>query len=225
MGQKVNPIGMRLGINRTWDSRWYADGDYALLLHEDLRVRKFLLDKLSQAGISKVIVERPAKKARVTIHTARPGVVIGKKGVDIDKLRQEIAKMTDSDVHLNIVEVRKPEIEAQLVAENVAQQMERRISIRRAMKRAVQSSMRMGAEGIRINCAGRLGGSEIARTQWYREGRVPLHTLRAHIDYGEKTANTNYGTCGVKVWIYKGEILAHDPMAMDKHAEEKQPQR
>ena len=225
MGQKVNPIGMRLGINRTWDSRWYADGDYASLLHEDLSVRNFLLNKLSQAGVSKVIIERPAKKARVTIHTARPGVVIGKKGADIDKLRAEIAKMTDSDVHLNIVEIRKPEIEAQLVAENVAQQMERRVSIRRAMKRAVQSAMRMGAEGIRINCAGRLGGTEIARTQWYREGRVPLHTLRAHIDYGEKTANTTYGTCGVKVWIYKGEILAHDPMALDKHAEEQQPQR
>ena len=225
MGQKVNPIGMRLGINRTWDSRWYADANYASLLHEDLCVRKFLLNKLSQAGVSKVIIERPAKKARVTIHTARPGVVIGKKGADIDKLRAEIAKMTDSDVHLNIVEIRKPEIEAQLVAENVAQQMERRISIRRAMKRAVQAAMRMGAEGIRINCAGRLGGTEIARTQWYREGRVPLHTLRAHIDYGEKTANTSYGTCGVKVWIYKGEILAHDPMALDKHAEEQQPQR
>ena len=225
MGQKVNPIGMRLGINRTWDSRWYADGNYASLLHEDLRIRNFLLNKLSQAGVSKVIIERPAKKARVTIHTARPGVVIGKKGADIDKLRAEIAKLTDSDVHLNIVEIRKPEIEAQLVAENVAQQMERRVSIRRAMKRAVQSAMRMGAEGIRINCAGRLGGSEIARTQWYREGRVPLHTLRAHIDYGEKTANTTYGTCGVKVWIYKGEILAHDPMALDKHAEEQQPQR
>ncbi len=225
MGQKVNPIGMRLGINRTWDSRWYDDVNYASLLHEDLCVRKFLLNKLSQAGVSKVIIERPAKKARVTIHTARPGVVIGKKGADIDKLRAEIAKMTDSDVHLNIVEIRKPEIEAQLVAENVAQQMERRISIRRAMKRAVQAAMRMGAEGIRINCAGRLGGTEIARTQWYREGRVPLHTLRAHIDYGEKTANTTYGTCGVKVWIYKGEILAHDPMALDKHAEEQQPQR
>ena len=151
--------------------------------------------------------------------------MIGKKGADIDKLRAEIAKLTDSDVHLNIVEIRKPEIEAQLVAENVAQQMERRISIRRAMKRAVQAAMRMGAEGIRINCAGRLGGTEIARTQWYREGRVPLHTLRAHIDYGEKTANTTYGTCGVKVWIFKGEILAHDPMALDKHAEEQQPQR
>lgn len=225
MGQKVNPIGFRLGINRTWDSRWYADGNYAELLHEDLKIRKFLFNKLSQAGVSKVIIERPAKKARVTIHTARPGVVIGKKGADIDKLRGEISAITSSEVHLNIIEVRKPEIEAQLVAENIAQQMERRVSIRRAMKRSVQSAMRMGAEGIRINCAGRLGGAEIARMQWYREGRVPLHTLRAHIDYGEATAQTTYGACGVKVWIYKGEIMAHDPMALDKKAEEQQPQR
>jgi small subunit ribosomal protein S3 len=225
MGQKVNPIGFRLGINRTWDSRWYADGNYAELLHEDLKIRKFLFNKLSQAGVSKVIIERPAKKARVTIHTARPGVVIGKKGADIDKLRGEISAITNSEVHLNIIEVRKPEIEAQLVAENIAQQMERRVSIRRAMKRSVQSAMRMGAEGIRINCAGRLGGAEIARMQWYREGRVPLHTLRAHIDYGEATAQTTYGACGVKVWIYKGEIMAHDPMALDKKAEEQQLQR
>ncbi len=225
MGQKVNPIGLRLGINRTWDSRWYADGNYADLLHEDLAIRNFLVSRLSQAGVSRVIIERPAKKARVTIHTARPGVVIGKKGADIEKLRREISKMTGSEAHLNIVEIRKPEIEAQLVAENVAQQMERRVSIRRAMKRAVQSALRLGAEGIRINCAGRLGGAEIARTQWYREGRVPLHTLRANVDYGVATANTAYGTCGVKVWIYKGEILAHDPMAVDKQAIEQQPQR
>ncbi|MGH6662472.1 MAG: 30S ribosomal protein S3, partial [Rhodospirillales bacterium] len=176
-------------------------------------------------GVSRVIIERPAKKARVTIHTARPGVVIGKKGADIEKLRREISKMTGSEAHLNIVEIRKPEIDAQLVAENVAQQMERRVSIRRAMKRAVQSALRLGAEGIRINCAGRLGGAEIARTQWYREGRVPLHTLRANVDYGVAVANTAYGTCGVKVWIYKGEILAHDPMAVDKQAIEQQPQR
>ncbi|MBT3307827.1 MAG: 30S ribosomal protein S3, partial [Alphaproteobacteria bacterium] len=168
MGQKVNPIGLRLGINRTWDSRWYADANYAELLHEDLKIREFLFKKLSQAGISKVLIERPAKKARVTIHTARPGVVIGKKGADIENLRKEISKMTGSEAHLNIVEIRKPEIDAQLVAENVAQQMERRVSIRRAMKRVVQSAMRMGAGGIRINCAGRLGGAEIARTQWYR---------------------------------------------------------
>ncbi len=225
MGQKVNPIGLRLGINRTWDSRWYAEKNYAELLHEDLEIRNFLFKRLSQAGVSKIIIERPAKKARVTIHTARPGVVIGKKGVDIEKLRHEISNMTGAEAHLNIVEIRKPEIEAQLVAENVAQQMERRVSIRRAMKRAVQSAMRLGAEGIRINCAGRLGGAEIARTQWYREGRVPLHTLRANIDYGESVANTTYGTCGVKVWIFKGEIMAHDPMALDKQAQEQQPQR
>ena len=225
MGQKVNPIGLRLGINRTWDSRWYAEKNYAELLHEDFRIREFLRKKLAQAGVARVIIERPAKKARVTIHTARPGVVIGKKGQDIEKLRSEIAKMTDADVHLNIVAIRKPEVDAQLVAENVCQQLERRVSIRRAMKRAVQSAMRMGAEGIRINCAGRLGGAEIARTQWYREGRVPLHTLRAHIDYGEASAHTTYGVCGVKIWIYKGEIMAHDPMAMEKLQLDQQPQR
>ena len=225
MGQKVNPISLRLGINRTWDSRWFADGNYATLLHEDLRIRKFLHTKLVQAGISKVIIERPAKKARVTIHTARPGVVIGKKGADIEVLRRAISKMTGSEVHLNIVEVRKPEIDGQLVAENIAQQLERRVSIRRAMKRSVQSAMRMGAGGIRINCAGRLGGAEIARTQWYREGRVPLHTLRANIDYGEATAFTTYGATGVKVWIYKGDIMDHDPMAVDKLAQDQQPAR
>lgn len=225
MGQKVNPIGLRVGINRTWDSRWFADSGYSNLLHEDLRIRDYLKEKLAQAGVSKVLIERPAKKARVTIHTARPGVVIGKKGADIDKLRGELSKMTNSDVHLNIIEIRKPEVDAQLVAENVAQQLERRVSIRRAMKRVVQSAMRMGAGGIRINCAGRLGGAEIARTQWYREGRVPLHTLRAHIDYGESPAVTTYGVCGVKVWIYKGDIWAHDPMALDKLAQEQQPQR
>ena len=222
MGQKVNPIGLRLGINRTWDSRWYADADYATLLHEDLRIRDYLKDSLSQAGVSKIIIERPAKKARVTIHTARPGVVIGKKGTDIERLRQKISTMTNSEVHLNIVGVRKPEIDAQLVAENVAQQLERRVSIRRAMKRAVQSAMRMGAEGIRINCAGRLGGAEIARTEWYREGRVPLHTLRAEVDYGEATAFTTYGACGIKVWVFKGEVMAHDPMAQDKRMAEQQ---
>ena len=225
MGQKVNPIGLRLGIVRTWDSRWYADDNYADLLHEDLKIRAYLRERLAQAGVSTIVIERPAKKARITIHTARPGVVIGKKGADIEKLRNEISKMTGSDVHVNIVEIRKPEIDAQLVAENVAQQMERRVSIRRAMKRVVQSAMRLGAEGIRINCAGRLGGAEIARTVWYHEGRVPLHTLRAHVDYGIATAKTTYGICGVKVWIFKGEIMAHDPMAMDKHAIEQQPAR
>ena len=222
MGQKVNPIGLRLGINRTWDSRWYADANYADLLHEDLRLRKYLKKRLAQAGVSRVVIERPAKKARITIHTARPGVVIGKKGVDIEKLRVDIAAMTGGEVHLNIVEIRKPEIDAQLVAENIAQQLERRIGFRRAMKRAVQSAMRLGAQGIRINCGGRLGGAEIARTEWYREGRVPLHTLRADVDYGTMTAITSYGTCGVKVWVFKGEIMAHDPMAQDKRAMEQQ---
>ena len=225
MGQKVNPIGFRLGVNRTWDSRWYFEKHYADMLHEDLKIRELIGVRLLQAGVSRTVIERPAKKARITIHTARPGVVIGKKGSDIEKLRSDIAKMTGSEVHLNIVEIRKPEIEAQLVAENIAQQMERRVSIRRAMKRAVQSAMRLGAEGIRVNCAGRLGGAEIARTVWYREGRVPLHTLRANVDYGTATGRTTYGSCGVKVWIYKGDILAHDPMALDKLAQEQQPQR
>ena len=222
MGQKVNPIGLRLGINRTWDSRWYADDQYGDLLHEDIKLRKYLFDRLSQAGVSRVVIERPAKKARITIHSARPGVVIGKKGADIEKLRSEVANMTQSDVHLNIVEIRKPELDARLVAENISQQLERRVAFRRAMKRAVQSAMRLGAEGIRINCGGRLGGAEIARMEWYREGRVPLHTLRADVDYGTATAHTTYGTCGVKVWVFKGEILAHDPMAQDKRLQEQQ---
>ena len=226
MGQKVNPIGLRLGINRTWDSRWYAnDENYAGLLHEDIKLRAFLFDRLAQAGISRVVIERPAKKARVTIHSARPGVVIGKKGADIEKLRQDIARLTNSEVHLNIVEIRKPEIDAKLVAENIAQQLERRVAFRRAMKRAVQSAMRLGAEGIRINCGGRLGGAEIARTEWYHEGRVPLHTLRADVDYGTATGRTTYGACGFKVWIFKGEILAHDPMAQDKRLQEQQVSR
>jgi small subunit ribosomal protein S3 len=225
MGQKVNPVGLRIGINRTWDSRWYADSQYAALLHEDIKLREFLFGRLSQAGVARVVIERPAKKARVTIHTARPGVVIGKKGADIEKLRTELSKMTGSEVHLNIVEIRKPEIDARLVAENIAQQLERRVAFRRAMKRAVQSAMRLGAEGIRINCGGRLGGAEIARVEWYREGRVPLHTLRADVDYGVATAKTTYGTCGVKVWVFKGEVLAHDPMAQDKRALEQAPAR
>jgi small subunit ribosomal protein S3 len=225
MGQKVNPVGLRVGINRTWDSRWFADSGYADLLHEDLRLRNYLMERLQQAGCARVVIERPAKKARVTIHTARPGVVIGKKGADIEKLRGDLAKMTKSEVALNIVEIRKPEIEAKLVAEGIAQQLERRVAFRRAMKRAVQSAMRLGALGIRINCGGRLGGAEIARVEWYREGRVPLHTLRADIDFGRATAKTTYGTCGVKVWVFKGEIMAHDPMAQDKRAIEQQPTR
>ena len=220
MGQKVNPIGMRLGVNRTWESRWYArKGEYASLLHEDLKIRAMLVKTLRQAGISRVVIERPHKKCHVTIHSARPGVIIGKKGADIEKLRREIGKFTSSEVLLNIVEVRKPEIDAQLVAESVAQQLERRVGFRRAMKRAVQSAMRLVAGGFRINCAGRLGGAEIARTEWYREGRVPLHTLRADIDYGVAEAMTAYGICGVKIWIFKGEIMEHDPMARDRREE------
>ena len=225
MGQKVNPISLRLGINRTWDSRWYADKNYADLLHEDLSIREYLFDNLQQAGITKVVIERPAKRARITIQTARPGVVIGRKGADIERLRQHLSGMTGNEVHLNIVEIRKPEIDAKLVAENIAQQLTRRVAFRRAMKRAVQSAMRLGAGGIRINCGGRLGGAEIARMEWYREGRVPLHTLRADIDYGTARANTTYGICGVKVWVFKGEILAHDPMAQDKRLQEQQVSR
>jgi small subunit ribosomal protein S3 len=222
MGQKVNPVGLRLGINRTWDSRWFAGDSYAQLLHEDIKLRDYLMSRLNQAGVSRIVVERPAKKARITIQTARPGVVIGKKGADIEKLRTDLSKMTGSEVALNIVEIRKPEIDARLVAENIAQQLERRVAFRRAMKRAVQSAMRLGAEGIRITCGGRLGGTEIARVEWYREGRVPLHTLRADVDFGTATARTTYGTCGVKVWIFKGEILAHDPMAQDKRLADQQ---
>ncbi|MEM8986963.1 MAG: 30S ribosomal protein S3 [Pseudomonadota bacterium] len=217
MGQKVNPIGLRLGINKTWDSRWYADGDeYADLLHEDIRMREYLLDRLKQAGVSKVIIERPHKKCRITIYSARPGVVIGKKGADIEKLRRDMTRFTTSDVAVNLVEIRKPEVDATLVAENIAQQLERRVAFRRAMKRSMQTALRMGAGGIRINCSGRLGGAEIARMEWYREGRVPLHTLRADIDYGVATARTTYGAIGVKVWIFKGEILEHDPMGSEK---------
>jgi len=223
MGQKVNPIGLRLGINRTWDSRWYADrGEYGSLLQEDLRIRKFIAKTRRQAGISKVVIERPHRKCRITIHSARPGILIGKKGSDIEKLRGQLATMTDSEVHLNIVEVRKPEIDATLVAEGIAQQLERRVAFRRAMKRAVQSALRLGGQGIRINCSGRLGGAEIARMEWYREGRVPLHTLRANVDYGTALATTAYGIIGIKVWIFKGEIYEHDPMAQERLALEVQ---
>jgi len=212
MGQKINPIGLRLGINRTWDSRWFAG--------KDIRIRAMLMKELKQAAVARIVIERPHKKCRVSIHSARPGVVIGKKGADIDKLKKKVAEITDSDVVINIIEIRKPELDATLVAESIAQQLERRVAFRRAMKRAVQSAMRLGAEGIRINCSGRLGGAEIARMEWYREGRVPLHTLRADVDYGVATAFTTFGTCGVKVWIFKGEILEHDPMAQDKRMAE-----
>jgi small subunit ribosomal protein S3 len=217
MGQKVNPIGLRLGINRTWDSRWFADGhDYARLLHDDLKLRKALKARLYQAGVSRIVIERPHKKCRITIYAARPGVIIGKKGADIEKLRTDLVKMVGGDVHLNIVEVRKPETDAQLVAENIAQQLERRIAFRRAMKRSMQSATRLGAKGVRVEVAGRLGGAEIARAESYHEGRVPRHTLRADIDYGFAEAKTTYGIIGVKTWIFKGEVLEHDPMALDK---------
>ena len=216
MGQKVKPIGLRLGINRTWDSRWFAEKNYSELLHKDLKVRKYLMEKLKTAAVSKVVIERPAGRARVSIYSGRPGLIIGKKGQDIEKLKDELSKTLGMEVSLNIMEIRKPEIDAKLVAENIAQQLERRVAFRRAMKRSVQSAIRLGAAGVRINCAGRLGGAEIARTEWYREGRVPLHTLRADVDYGEAEANTTYGICGIKVWIFKGEILEHDPMAQEK---------
>ncbi len=223
MGQKVNPIGMRLQVNRTWDSRWFADTkEFGSLLLEDLKIREYIHEACRQAGVSRVIIERPHKKCRVTIHAARPGVIIGKKGADIETLRKQLANMTDSELHLNIVEVRKPELDAQLVAESIAQQLERRVSFRRAMKRAVQNAMRMGALGIRVNVAGRLGGAEIARTEWYREGRVPLHTLRADIDYALAEAKTPYGIIGIKVWLFKGEIMEHDPQARDRRAAELQ---
>jgi len=217
MGQKANPIGLRLGVNRTWDSRWFAARqEYAKLLHQDLKIRKVLKEKLNAAGVSRIIIERPHKKCRITIYAARPGVVIGKKGQDIDKLRKDVSVLTEGEVFLNLVEVRKPEVDAQLVAESIAQQLERRVAFRRAMKRSIQSAMRLGAKGIRMNLSGRLGGAEIARMEWYREGRVPLHTLRADIDMGFAEALTTYGIIGIKVWIFKGEVLEHDPMAQDK---------
>lgn len=222
MGQKINPIGLRVGINRTWDSRWYAGDDYADKLVEDLKLREYVQTNLKAAGISKVVIERAAQNTKVTVYTARPGVIIGKKGADIEKLRRELSSRTKGEVSLNIVEVRKPELDAQLAAEGVAQQLERRVSFRRAMKRAVQSALRLGAGGIRINVSGRLGGADIARTEWYREGRVPLHTFRADIDYGFCEALTTYGIIGVKVWLYKGDIMENDPMARDKRMNEGQ---
>jgi len=207
MGQKVNPIGFRLGISRGWESVWYADKNYAKLLHEDITLRQFVKKRMFHAGISRIVIERPAGKIKVSVHTARPGVIIGKKGSEIESLRRDLRSMTGQDVQVYIVEIRRPEAEAQLVAENIAFQIQRRVAFRRAMKRAVQNAMRMGALGVRINCAGRLGGAEIARTEWYREGRVPLHTLRADVDYGVAKAKTTYGIIGIKVWIFKGEKL------------------
>ncbi len=222
MGQKINPIGLRVGINRTWDSRWFSGRQYAKKLVEDLRLREYVTDRLKSAGISKVIIERAAKNIRVLVHAARPGVIIGKKGADIEKLRKDLSERAGGEVSLNIIEIRKPEIDAQLVAEGITQQLERRISFRRAMKRGVQSALRLGAKGIRINVSGRLGGADIARMEWYREGRVPLHTLRADLDYGFAEALTTFGIIGVKVWIYKGDIMAHDPLARDKRLGENQ---
>ena len=217
MGQKSNPIGLRLQINQTWDSRWYAEGaEYGRMLLEDIKIRKFIFETLPQAAISKVVIERPAKNCRVSIYAARPGVIIGKKGADIEKLKKQINKFTTAEVSLNIVEIRKPEVDAKLVAQGIADQLIRRIAFRRAMKRAMQSAMRLGAEGIKITCGGRLGGAEIARVESYREGRVPAHTLRANIDYAEAEALTAYGIIGIKCWIFKGEILGHDPMATDR---------
>ena len=217
MGQKSNPIGLRLQINRTWDSRWYAEGaEYGRMLLEDIKIRKFIFETLPQAAISKVVIERPAKNCRISIYAARPGVIIGKKGADIEKLKKLINKFTAAEVSLNIVEIRKPEVDAKLVAQGIADQLIRRIAFRRAMKRAMQSAMRLGAEGIKITCGGRLGGAEIARVESYREGRVPAHTLRANIDYAEAEALTAYGIIGIKCWIFKGEILGHDPMATDR---------
>ncbi len=228
MGHKVNPIGIRLGISKDWNSKWFAGKrEYAEYLGADLRVRELLKKKLAQAGISKILIERPAKTARVTIHTARPGVVIGKKGEDIEKLRKEVSKVMGVPAHINVTEVRKPELDAQLVAESIAQQLERRIMFRRAMKRSVQNAMRLGALGIKVNVGGRLNGAEIARSEWYREGRVPLHTLRADIDYGFAEAKTTYGIIGVKVWIYKGEIFDLHASQQEAKAEaaEERPQR
>lgn len=217
MGQKVNPTGLRLGINRTWDSRWFAsEKDFSARLHEDIKIRAHIHKRLKEASVSKVVIERPSKKAVINIHTAKPGTLIGKKGSDIEKLKQEVAKFTKDEVHLNIIEIRKPELDAKLVAESIAQQLERRIAFRRAMKRAMQSALRLGAKGIRINCSGRLGGAEIARTEWYREGQVPLHTLRADIDYNTAEAFTTYGIIGIKVWIYKGDIMENDPLAQER---------
>jgi small subunit ribosomal protein S3 len=221
MGQKVSPVGMRLGIIRDWSSKWYAGNrNYAGTLISDLKLRDFLKRKLVNAAVSKIVIERPAQNISVTIHTARPGIVIGKKGEDIEKLRKELAAMAGKPVHLAVEEVRKPELDAQLVAESIAQQLEKRIMFRRAMKRAVTNAMRLRAEGIKVMVAGRLNGAEIARTEWYREGRVPLHTLRADIDYGFAEARTTYGIIGVKVWIFKGEVFEEETPAAAPEAAE-----
>ena len=216
MGQKVNPYGIRLGINKTWSSRWFSKNDYTKLLHQDLKIKSYVEKKLKNASISKINIERAAKKLRLSIYSSRPGIIIGKKGADIETLKNDLSKMSNLEVFLDIKEVRKPEVEAKLVAENIASQLEKRISFRRAMKKAVQSAMRLGAKGVKIVCSGRLGGAEIARTEKYHEGSVPLHTLRGDIDYSTAEAETTYGICGIKVWINKGEILMKDPYASEK---------
>ena len=217
MGQKVNPNGLRLGINKTWSSRWYSKTDYAKLLHEDLEIKKYIQEKLASASISKVIIERAAKKLRLTVYSSRPGIIIGKKGADIESLKNKLTEMSKLEVYLDIKEVRKPEVEAKLVAENIASQLEKRISFRRAMKKSVQSAMRLGARGVKVVCSGRLGGAEIARTEKYHLGSVPLHTLRSDIDYATAEAETTYGICGIKVWINRGEILSKDPYGSEKN--------
>ncbi len=216
MGQKVNPYGIRLGINKTWSSRWFSKNQYTKLLHQDLRIKNYVEKKLKNASISKINIERAAKKLRLSIYSSRPGIIIGKKGADIETLKNDLSKMSNLEVFLDIKEVRKPEVEAKLVAENIASQLEKRISFRRAMKKAVQSAMRLGAKGVKVVCSGRLGGAEIARTEKYHEGSVPLHTLRGDIDYSTAEAETTYGICGIKVWINKGEILLKDPYASEK---------
>lgn len=210
MGQKVHPKGFRVGVLESWESRWFAEKDYVSLLHDDLRIRDFIKKRLSHAGISKIEIERAANKAKINIYTARPGIVIGKKGVEIEKLKTDLAQRTDREVYLNIHEVRRPDLDGQLVSENVALQLERRVAFRRAMKESVARAIRMGAQGVKVRCSGRLGGAEIARTEWYREGRVPLHTLRADISYGLAEARTTYGIIGVKAWIFRGEVLTKD---------------
>lgn len=218
MGQKVNPVGLRLGILRTWESRWFAGKDYASQLLKDIEIRRYIQKNYTAAGIARVVVERPAKKASIEIYAARPGVLIGKGGADLEKLKKSVSKIAGMDVAINIVNVRKPELDAYLVAEGIAFQIEKRVSYRRAMKRAMQSAMKLGAQGIRCNVSGRLGGAEIARTEWYREGRVPLHTLRSDVDFSLGTAKTTYGTCGIKVWIYKGDAEVGDFVSRDKKA-------
>ncbi len=216
MGQKVNPYGIRLGINKTWSSRWFSKNDYTKLLHQDLKIKNYVEQKLKNASISKINIERAAKKLRLSIYSSRPGIIIGKKGADIETLKNDLSKMSNLEVFLDIKEIRKPEVEAKLVAENIANQLEKRVSFRRAMKKAVQSAMRLGAKGVKVVCSGRLGGAEIARTEKYHEGSVPLHTLRGDIDYSTAEAETTYGICGIKVWINKGEILSKDPYASEK---------